>query len=205
MCAHGFGGQSFGAFLRQGQQLTLCGEANDYLGKGLSGGVLAVRPPREGAWWNGDALIGNVALYGATSGYAFIAGMAGERFCVRNSGAVAVAEGVGEHGCEYMTGGRAVILGPVGDNFAAGMSGGIAYVLDETDELARRVNPASVEIHELTGEQARELYGILQKHADATGSPKAEGILARFDSMLPAFRAVIPSEYRRALERNGET
>ncbi|HIT68347.1 MAG TPA: glutamate synthase large subunit [Candidatus Aphodomonas merdavium] len=205
VCAHGFGGQSFGAFLRQGQQLTLCGEANDYLGKGLSGGVLAVRPPREGAWRNGDALIGNVALYGATSGYAFIAGMAGERFCVRNSGAVAVAEGVGEHGCEYMTGGRAVILGPVGDNFAAGMSGGIAYVLDETDELARRVNPASVEIHELTGEQARELYGILQKHADATGSPKAEGILARFDSMLPAFRAVIPSEYRRALERNGET
>ena len=137
---YGCGGQAFGAFLRQGQKITLHGEANDYLGKGLSGGTLAVCPP-EGAHWNdGDALIGNVALYGATSGEAYIAGAAGERFCVRNSGAAAVAEGVGDHGCEYMTGGRAVILGPVGDNFAAGMSGGVAYVLDEDNALARRAS-----------------------------------------------------------------
>ena len=122
------------------------GEANDYLGKGLSGGTLAVCPP-EGARWNdGDALIGNVALYGATSGEAYIAGAAGERFCVRNSGAVAVAEGVGDHGCEYMTGGRAVILGPVGDNFAAGMSGGVAYVLDKENALARRIHAGALEV-----------------------------------------------------------
>ena len=120
---HGYGGQSFGAFLRQGQSITLHGEANDYLGKGLSGGMLAVCPPENAHWRRDDMLIGNVALYGATSGKAFIAGLAGERFCVRNSGATAVVEGVGDHGCEYMTGGRVAVLGEVGDNFAAGMSG----------------------------------------------------------------------------------
>lgn len=124
--ASGCAGQSFGAFLPRGQQIILHGECNDYLGKGLSGGILAVAPPENAVWHETDSLIGNVALYGATSGEAYIAGMAGERFCVRNSGATAVVEGVGDHGCEYMTGGRVVVLGSIGDNFAAGMSGGIA-------------------------------------------------------------------------------
>ena len=177
---HGCGGQAFGAFLRQGQKITLRGEANDYLGKGLSGGTLAVCPPEGARWSDGDALIGNVALYGATSGAAYIAGAAGERFCVRNSGAAAVAEGVGDHGCEYMTGGRAAILGPVGDNFAAGMSGGVAYVLDEGDTLARRIHAGALEIGPVTGAWAEELKGMLQAHARLTGSPKAASLLSRW-------------------------
>ena len=197
---HGFGGQSFGAFLRAGQKITLHGEANDYLGKGLSGGTLAVCPPRNTCWHEGDALIGNVALYGATSGEAFVAGLAGERFCVRNSGAIAVVEGVGDHGCEYMTGGRAVILGPVGENFAAGMSGGVAYVLDEADELARRINPGLVEAGPVTPAQAQELREILEKHLSATGSEKAARILEDFDAALPNFKMVVSAEYRRVLE-----
>ena len=196
---YGCGGQAFGAFVRQGQKITLHGEANDYLGKGLSGGTLAVCPP-EGAHWNdGDALIGNVALYGATSGEAYIAGAAGERFCVRNSGAVAVAEGVGDHGCEYMTGGRAVILGPVGDNFAAGMSGGIAYVLDKEDALARRIHAGALEVGPVTGVQAEELQAIIKSHARRTGSPIATSILSRWAEALPAFKMVIPTEYRRCV------
>ena len=186
--------------MRQGQKITLHGEANDYLGKGLSGGTLAVCPP-EGARWNdGDALIGNVALYGATSGEAYIAGAAGERFCVRNSGAVAVAEGVGDHGCEYMTGGRAVILGPVGDNFAAGMSGGIAYVLDKENALARRIHAVALELSPVTGARAEELKVLLEAHARQTGSPRATSILSRWAEALPAFKMVIPTEYRRAME-----
>ena len=198
--AHGYGGQSFGAFLNRGQRLTLCGESNDYFGKGLSGGVLAVRPPEGTKWRPDDALIGNVALYGATSGYAFIAGLAGERFCVRNSGAVAVVEGVGDHGCEYMTGGRAVILGPVGDNFAAGMSGGVAYVLDENGTLADHVNRGLVEIDDVAPAQANELRDILEKHLAATGSKKAAEILNGFDRAVSSFKMVIPTEYRRVLE-----
>ena len=197
---HGFGGQAFGAFLNHGQKITLHGESNDYFGKGLSGGILAVCPPKSAAWNTDDVLIGNVALYGATGGGAYVAGQAGERFCVRNSGATAVVEGVGDHGCEYMTGGRVVILGPVGDNFAAGMSGGIAYVLDENDELARCINSGLVEIETVSGAQAFELQSILEKHAQNTQSPKAIHILNHWDESLPLFKTVIPTEYRRIIE-----
>ena len=193
--AQGCGGQSFGAFLAQGQEITLYGVSNDYLGKGLSGGTLAVCPPVDSIWKPEDTLIGNVALYGATSGYAFIEGMAGERFAVRNSGACAVVEGVGDHGCEYMTGGRVAVLGPVGDNFAAGMSGGIAWVLDEHDTLRDRLNTGHVRIYPVSGEQADELNRLLTMHVKATGSPKAREILDHFDQFLPKFKAVISDEY----------
>ncbi len=193
--ALGCGGQSFGAFLPRGQEITLYGVANDYLGKGLSGGTLAVCPPADSIWRPEDTLIGNVALYGATSGYAFVAGMAGERFAVRNSGALAVVEGVGDHGCEYMTGGRVAVLGPVGDNFAAGMSGGIAWVLDENDQLKDRLNTGHVRLYPVSTEQADELNRLLTMHEKATGSKKAREILDRFDEYLPQFRAVISDEY----------
>lgn len=196
----GCGGQAFGAFLKRGQSITLRGEANDYLGKGLSGGTLAVCPPENALWNPDDVLIGNVALYGATSGEAYVAGLAGERFCVRNSGATAVVEGVGDHGCEYMTGGRAAILGPVGDNFAAGMSGGIAYVLDERDELSARVHAGLVEIQPVSGQWAAELKALVEKHVRATGSKKAKALLMRWDEALRRFKMVIPTEYRRAME-----
>ena len=193
--AQGCGGQSFGAFLPAGQSVALYGVANDYLGKGLSGGTLAICPPVDAVWNEEDALIGNVALYGATSGYAFIAGMAGERFAVRNSGAWAVVEGVGDHGCEYMTGGRVAVLGPVGDNFGAGMSGGIAWVLDADGTLSGRVNGGLVNLHDVTPEQAKELRRLLDMHARATNSRKALEILADFETWLPKFRAVISDEY----------
>ena len=201
-CIHasGCGGQSFGAFLPEGMTLILSGEANDYLGKGLSGGVIAVRPPEGVKWSAEDALIGNVALYGATSGAVFVAGTAGERFCVRNSGAVAVAEGVGDHGCEYMTGGRAAILGPVGDNFAAGMSGGIAYVYDPEDALDARLNRAMVEVTDVDAAHAEELRGILERHSEMTGSARARAILDGFEAELAKFKMIIPTEYRRLLE-----
>ena len=198
----GCGGQSFGAFLPGDIQLILKGEANDYLGKGLSGGCIAVIPPEEGRTAEGDTLIGNVALYGATGGEAYIAGMAGERFCVRNSGAKAVVEGTGDHGCEYMTGGRVAVIGPIGDNFAAGMSGGIAYVLDREGELSSHLNNAMVEVYDLSEkEYAAELKEMLTLHAEITRSPKAGRILESFDAWLPFFRMVIPTEYRRLLER----
>ena len=193
--AQGCGGQSFGAFLPEGQQITLYGVANDYLGKGLSGGTIAVCPPVDSIWKPEDTLIGNVALYGATSGQAFIAGMAGERFAVRNSGAWAVVEGVGDHGCEYMTGGRVAVLGPVGDNFAAGMSGGIAWVLDEKDALQDHMNPGHVKIYAVAPNQVGELQRLLQLHERATGSKQAKEILAHFDAYLPKFKAVISDEY----------
>ena len=151
--------------------------------------------PVDSVWRPEDTLIGNVALYGATSGQAFIAGMAGERFAVRNSGAWAVVEGVGDHGCEYMTGGRVAVLGKVGDNFAAGMSGGIAWVLDEEDGLKDRINPGHVKIYTVTSNQAGELQRLLQLHERATGSKKAKEILAHFDTHLPKFKAVISDEY----------
>ena len=169
--------------------------ANDYLVKVLSGGTLAICPPEDAVWCQDDALIGNVALYGATGGYAFIAGMAGERFAVRNSGAWAVVEGVGDHGCEYMTGGRVAELGPVGDNFGAGMSGGIAWVLDGDGTLRRRINSGLVKVHELTHEQALELRRLLEMHARHTDSRKATEILADFEAWLPSFKAVISDEY----------
>ena len=193
--AQGCGGQSFGAFLPQGQEITLYGVTNDYLGKGLSGGTLAVCPPESGVWGKEDALIGNVALYGATGGFAFVAGMAGERFAVRNSGAWAVVEGVGDHGCEYMTGGRVAVLGPVGDNFAAGMSGGIAWVLDEEGKLSDRLNTGHVKTYDVPADQAEELKQLLEMHVKATGSAKAAGILADFGAWAGKFRAVISDEY----------
>jgi len=193
--AQGCGGQSFGAFLSRGQEITLYGVANDYLGKGLSGGTIAVCPPADSIWKKEDTLIGNVALYGATSGYAFVAGMAGERFAVRNSGAWAVVEGVGDHGCEYMTGGRVAVLGPVGDNFAAGMSGGVAWVLDEDDRLQSRLNTGHVNLYPVSAGQSDELNRLLEMHLKATGSKKAGEILEHFSEYLPKFKAVISDEY----------
>ena len=201
--ALGCGGQSFGAFLPAGQAITLYGVANDYLGKGLSGGTLAICPPADSIWRKEDTLIGNVALYGATGGYAFVAGMAGERFAVRNSGAWAVAEGVGDHGCEYMTGGRVAVLGPVGDNFAAGMSGGIAWVLDENDTLKDHLNTGHVRMYPVKPEEAADLERLLTMHAKATGSKKAREILGAFAQYLPKFRTVISDEYLAYLQNKG--
>ena len=198
--AQGCGGQSFGAFLPAGQEITLYGVANDYLGKGLSGGTIAVCPPVDSVWKPEDTLIGNVALYGATSGCVFIAGKAGERFAVRNSGAWAVVEGVGDHGCEYMTGGRVAVLGSVGDNFAAGMSGGVAWVLDADDTLQERLNTGHVKTYPVSKDQAGELHRLLQMHERATGSVKAKEILRAFDDYLPQFKAVISDEYRAYLK-----
>ena len=197
----GGGGQSFGAFLPRGLTLELEGDANDYLGKGLSGGRIVVYPPKNSAFVPEDnILVGNVALYGATGGAVFLNGMAGERFCVRNSGADAVVEGVGDHGCEYMTGGRVVVLGPTGKNFAAGMSGGVAYVLDEDHDLYLRLNKELVSMGPVTDPQeADQLRALIQAHADATGSPKARRILADFDDWLPKFKKILPDDYDRML------
>ncbi|WP_028520277.1 glutamate synthase large subunit [Ruminococcus flavefaciens] len=193
----GSGGQSFGAFIPKGLTLELCGDSNDYFGKGLSGGRLVLYPPKNSAFKaDENIIVGNVALYGATSGKAFINGIAGERFCVRNSGAVAVCEGTGDHGCEYMTGGRAVILGRTGKNFAAGMSGGIAYVLDEEHDLYTRLNKALVSLEAVTAEEdIAELKGFIEEHAEATGSEKAKTILADLDSYIPRFKKIIPHDY----------
>jgi len=198
---HGGGGQSFGAFIPKGLTLALEGDCNDGLGKGLSGGKLIVYPPRGSAFDPGENIIvGNVALYGATSGRAFINGVAGERFCVRNSGAVAVVEGVGDHGCEYMTGGRVVILGSTGKNFAAGMSGGIAYVLDEKHDLYMRLNKEQVLIDTLTeSHDIQELRSLIEEHVAATGSPRGKHILAAFKSYVPCFKKVMPRDYDRML------
>ena len=207
----GSGGQSFGAFIPKGLTLTLTGDSNDYFGKGLSGGKLVLCPP-ENAGFRADEniIVGNVALYGATSGKAFIRGIAGERFCVRNSGATAVCEGVGDHGCEYMTGGRAVILGPTGKNFAAGMSGGIAYVLDEKRDLYTRLNKSLVSLSGVTEKaDADELKTILTEYAEATNSEKAKMILSDFNGHLPSFKKIIPHDYAKirsaviALEEKG--
>ena len=197
----GGGGQSFGAFLPRGLTLELEGDANDYLGKGLSGGRIIVYPPKSSAFVpENNILVGNVALYGATGGVVFLNGVAGERFCVRNSGADAVVEGVGDHGCEYMTGGRVVVLGPTGKNFAAGMSGGVAYVLDEDHDLYLRLNKELVSMGPVTDPQeADQLRALIQAHADATGSPKARRILADFDDWLPKFKKILPDDYDRML------
>ena len=197
----GGGGQSFGAFLPKGVTLRLEGDANDYLGKGLSGGTIVVYPPKGSPFDPAEnILVGNVALYGATSGKAFLSGVAGERFCVRNSGATAVVEGVGDHGCEYMTGGRVVVLGPTGKNFAAGMSGGVAYVLDEQRDLYLRLNKELVSMSPVTeAHDAAELRELIQAHADATGSAKARHILERFEAYLPLFKKLLPHDYDRML------
>ena len=198
---NGSGGQSFGAFIPKGLTLELIGDSNDYFGKGLSGGKLIVYPPKAVQFKAEDnIIIGNVALYGATSGKAFINGVAGERFCVRNSGATAVAEGVGDHGCEYMTGGRVVVLGPTGKNFAAGMSGGIAYVLDEKRDLYKRLNKALVSLEEVTSKyDVLELKEMIQEHVAYTNSEKGKYILDHFGEYLPKFKKVMPHDYRRML------
>jgi glutamate synthase domain-containing protein 2/glutamate synthase domain-containing protein 3 len=197
----GSAGQSFGAFLAKGVTLELEGDANDYVGKGLSGGRLIVYPPRSATFQpEENILIGNVALYGATSGEAFFNGMAGERFAVRNSGARAVVEGLGDHGCEYMTRGTVVVLGKCGRNFAAGMSGGIAYVLDEKgDFAAKRCNTAGVDLEPVPAEDADLLYGIVNSHVEATDSVRGKWVLENWENMLPKFVKVFPHEYKRVL------
>jgi glutamate synthase domain-containing protein 3 len=198
----GSAGQSFGAFLARGVTLTLEGDANDYVGKGLSGGRLVVYPPRASTFQpEENILIGNVCLYGATSGEAFFNGMAGERFAVRNSGATAVVEAVGDHGCEYMTKGLVLVLGHTGRNFAAGMTGGIAYVLDETGEFSGTMcNKASVDLEPLDDAQDIQLVrDLISRHLELTGSPRAEWILEHFESMIPKFVKVFPHEYKRVL------
>jgi glutamate synthase domain-containing protein 3 len=198
----GSAGQSFGAFLARGVTLELEGDSNDYVGKGLSGGKLIVYPPRNSTFMpENNILIGNVVLYGATSGEAFFNGRAGERFAVRNSGATAVVEGVGDHGCEYMTKGLALVLNDTGKNFAAGMTGGIAYVIDETGEFQKtRCNRASVDLEPLEDEKDIEtLRYWIARHAEETGSPRANWILENWDAMLPKFLKVFPHEYKRVL------
>jgi len=198
----GNGGQSFGAFIPKGLSISLCGDANDYFGKGLSGGRLAVFP-ESGTAFNAhdNVIIGNVALYGATGGEAYVCGVAGERFCVRNSGAVAVAEGCGDHGCEYMTGGIAVILGKTGRNFAAGMSGGVAYVLDVDGDFEKRLNGELVTVSRVeNGDEAEELRGIIARHVAATGSEFGAGVLADFENSLSKFVRLMPKDYGRMVE-----
>jgi glutamate synthase (NADPH/NADH) large chain/glutamate synthase (ferredoxin) len=196
----GSAGQSFGGWLAPGVSFELHGDANDYTCKGLSGGVVAVQPP-DGATFVAEenVIIGNTVLYGATSGRAFFRGLAGERFAVRNSGAHAVVEGVGDHGCEYMTGGRVVVLGPTGRNFAAGMSGGVAYVLDPDGDFAPRCNTSIVSFEEIDETDAAELRELIEEHHRRTASPVAARVLAEWEQTLSHFVKVMPDDYRRVL------
>jgi glutamate synthase (NADPH) large chain len=226
----GTAGQSFGAFLTRGVTFNLEGDANDYVGKGLSGGRLIVRPAADsGIVPHQSIIVGNTVLYGAVEGECYFSGVAGERFAVRNSGAITVVEGVGDHGCEYMTGGIVVVLGQTGRNFAAGMSGGIAYVLDEAGDFAKRCNMAMVELQpvpeeddlmerlhhhggdlegkgrvdvdqDMTSHDDERLYQLISNHAHFTGSARAKDILENWAVFRPKFRKVMPVEYRRALE-----
>ena len=198
---NGSAGQSFGAFAPRGLSLTLVGDANDGFGKGLSGGRLTVFPPPESVFKaEENIIIGNVAFYGATSGEGYVRGMAGERFCVRNSGAQVVVEGVGDHGCEYMTGGRVVVLGTTGRNFGAGMSGGVAYVLDVDGLFARRCNMGMVDLESLEDPAEIDLVqNLVMKHAAATGSTYAQRLLSDWASLQKALVKVMPREYKRAL------
>ena len=199
---HGAGGQSFGAFIPKGLTLELEGDSNDYFGKGLSGGKLIVYPPKSVQFKQDEnIIIGNVALYGATSGKAYVNGVAGERFCVRNSGAIAVVEGVGDHGCEYMTGGRAVVLGKIGKNFAAGMSGGVAYVLDEDSDIYTKLNKQMISVSKITSKyDVQELKEMIQDHVTCTNSEKGKEILNNFGEYLPKFKKIIPHDYSRMLQ-----
>jgi len=198
----GSAGQSFGAFVPAGVTLELEGDANDYVGKGLSGGRIIAYPPKTSSFLPEESiLVGNVVLYGATTGEAFLNGIAGERFAVRNSGATAVVEGVGDHGCEYMTNGTVIVLGSTGRNFAAGMSGGIAYVYDDQGDFsARRCNKASVDLEplELAGDVER-VKSLLERHRDLTGSPRAAWILEHWADAQPRFIKIFPHEYKRVL------
>ncbi len=198
--ARGSAGQSFGAWASPGMTLNLTGDANDYVGKGLSGGILAIAPPAESPFRPDEqVIVGNTVLYGATSGRAFFCGRAGERFAVRNSGATTVVEGVGDHGCEYMTGGTVVVLGTTGRNFAAGMSGGVAFVYDEDGLFMRRCNPEMVELETVDGDDALELRALVEEHATRTKSGKATALLADWDATLRKMVKVLPSEYRRVI------
>jgi glutamate synthase (NADPH/NADH) large chain len=201
---NGSAGQSFGAFLPRGMTLWLEGDANDYFGKGLSGGKIIVYPPKNSTIKpEENILIGNVALYGATAGSMFVRGVAGERFCVRNSGAIAVVEGVGDHGCEYMTGGRIVVIGGTGRNFAAGMSGGIAYVYDPQGDFHVRCNREMVDLERLEHKEDMDLvHGLLERHAEYTGSTVAKGLLDQWPKITDRFVKVMPRDYKRALEEN---
>jgi glutamate synthase (ferredoxin) len=198
----GSAGQSFGAFMPKGMTFFLEGDANDYIGKGLSGGKIIVYPPAESTFVpEENIIIGNVAFYGATAGEAYIRGMAGERFCVRNSGLQAVVESVGDHGCEYMTGGRVVVLGPTGRNFAAGMSGGIAYVLDEDGDFHHRCNHQMIELETLDDpDECEQVWKLIQRHQTYTQSARAARILARWVQMAPRFVKVMPRDYKRVLQ-----
>ncbi|HJV64308.1 MAG TPA: glutamate synthase large subunit [Geomonas sp.] len=198
---HGSAGQSFGAFVPNGMTLELEGDVNDYLGKGLSGGTIVVYPPKGSKFKAEENIIaGNVALYGATSGSAYISGIAGERFCVRNSGVNAVVEGVGDHGCEYMTGGNVVVLGETGRNFAAGMSGGVAYVLDDTNSFKSRCNTDMVALEQLTDKDLETVKGMVEKHAELTGSSRAIGVLNNWRTYARQFVKVMPMDYKRVLQ-----
>jgi glutamate synthase domain-containing protein 3 len=198
----GSAGQSFGAFVPSGVTLELEGDANDYVGKGLSGGRIIAYPPKTSSFLPEESiLVGNVVLYGATTGEAFLNGIAGERFAVRNSGATAVVEGVGDHGCEYMTNGTVIVLGSTGRNFAAGMSGGIAYVYDDQGDFStRRCNKASVDLEPLASdEDIAQVKSLLERHRDLTGSPRAAWILEHWADAQPRFIKIFPHEYKRVL------
>ena len=200
----GSAGQSFGAFACKGLKFNLEGDSNDYFGKGLSGGSLSVFPSKNSTFKAEDnIIIGNVALYGATGGIAFINGIAGERFCVRNSSAIAVVEGIGDHGCEYMTGGTAVILGETGRNFGAGMSGGIAYVFDKNDNFKTKFNSELCDIKEIKSgsEDDKILNMLINKHFEETGSSLASNMLSDWTTILPKFKKVVPRDYEKALEK----
>jgi glutamate synthase (ferredoxin) len=198
----GSAGQSFGAFVPRGMTLILEGDSNDYIGKGLSGGKIIVYPPKGSTFVpEENVIVGNVAFYGATAGEAYIGGMAGERFCVRNSGVNAVVLSVGDHGCEYMTGGRVVVLGPTGRNFAAGMSGGIAYVLDETGDFPRQCNQEMVKLFKLEDpEEIEQVHAMIQRHAEYTRTERAWKVLALWEQMVPKVVKVYPNDYRRVIE-----
>jgi len=203
----GSAGQSFGAFIPRGLSMTLEGDANDYFGKGLSGGRIVIFPPATATYRAEDnIIIGNVALYGATSGEAFIRGVAGERFAVRNSGAIAVVEGVGDHGCEYMTGGRVVVLGRTGRNFAAGMSGGIAYIINDEGDFAQRCNLQMVDLDKLDDpDEERFVRSLIQRHAELTKSIRAETVLLDWEKLREKVIKVMPLDYRRVLAEKKQT
>jgi glutamate synthase (NADPH/NADH) large chain len=196
----GSAGQSFGAFLAKGVKFEVEGNANDYWGKGLSGGTLVLYPDAKSSITaEENIVVGNVCFYGATSGESYIRGLAGERFCVRNSGAKVVVEGVGDHGCEYMTGGVAVILGSTGRNFAAGMSGGVAYVWDKEGDFESKLNPELVDLDPIEQEDKDLLLGMLNKHVEYTGSTVAKGFLADFEASLSQMVKVMPRDYKAVL------
>jgi glutamate synthase domain-containing protein 3 len=200
-------GQSFGAFLSPGIHLNLVGDANDYVGKGMAGGRIVIRPePKAGYRWDENAIVGNTVLYGATGGEVYFAGMAGERFGVRNSGVKAVIEGVGDHGAEYMTGGMLVCLGRTGRNFAAGMSGGLAFILDEDRKFRNRCNAGMVDLEQVTKETdgVEVMKQLIEAHAQLTGSPKAKQVLDQWPTILKKFVKVFPREYRRVLSERAK-